>query len=75
MAVAYRVPSVGLFGPTDPRIWFPYEDLGPYRVVTGCGPEEFDARGNKLSRLGPIEVETVAAALDEVTAPAREGAG
>jgi ADP-heptose:LPS heptosyltransferase len=39
--VAMGVPTVGLFGPTDPDLWFPYEDLGPYRVVAtrpSCHP-------------------------------------
>jgi len=40
-AVAMQVPTVALFGPTDPRLWFPYEDLGPYRVLAtrpACHP-------------------------------------
>lgn len=40
-AVAMRVPTVALFGPTDPAQWFPYEKLGPYRVVAvrpSCHP-------------------------------------
>ena len=32
-AVAMGVPTVALFGPTDPALWFPYESLGPYRVL------------------------------------------
>ncbi|MFO7653132.1 MAG: glycosyltransferase family 9 protein [Candidatus Krumholzibacteriia bacterium] len=32
-AVAMNRPTVALFGPTAPEIWFPYEDRGPYRVV------------------------------------------
>jgi ADP-heptose:LPS heptosyltransferase len=32
-AVAMQVPTVALFGPTDPQLWFPYEALGPYRVL------------------------------------------
>jgi ADP-heptose:LPS heptosyltransferase len=31
--VAMQVPTVGLFGPTRTEIWFPYETLGPYRVL------------------------------------------
>jgi ADP-heptose:LPS heptosyltransferase len=40
-AVAMRIPTVALFGPTDPRLWFPYERLGPYRVLAtrpACHP-------------------------------------
>jgi len=33
MGVALGTPTVALFGPTDPRIWFPYEALGPFRVL------------------------------------------
>jgi heptosyltransferase-1 len=32
-AVAMGRPTLALFGPTDPAIWFPYEDLGPFRVL------------------------------------------
>ncbi|HOX26544.1 MAG TPA: glycosyltransferase family 9 protein [Candidatus Krumholzibacteria bacterium] len=32
-AVAMGIPTVALFGPTDPAIWFPYGELGPYRVL------------------------------------------
>jgi ADP-heptose:LPS heptosyltransferase len=32
-AVAMGVPTLALFGPTDPVIWFPYEAAGPYRVL------------------------------------------
>lgn len=34
-AVALGTPTLTLFGPTDPQIWFPYEDWGPYRVLRG----------------------------------------
>ncbi|MBU8871934.1 MAG: glycosyltransferase family 9 protein [Gemmatimonadales bacterium] len=26
-------PTLGLFGPTDPEIWFPYQGAGPFRVL------------------------------------------
>jgi ADP-heptose:LPS heptosyltransferase len=32
-AVGMGRPTLALFGPTDPAIWFPYEGLGPYRVL------------------------------------------
>jgi ADP-heptose:LPS heptosyltransferase len=38
--VALGRPTVALFGPTDPGIWFPYEGFGPYRVLhagVDCG--------------------------------------
>lgn len=40
-AVALGVPTVALFGPTDPRLWFPYEGAGPFRVLAtrpACHP-------------------------------------
>ena len=32
-AVGLRRPTVALFGPTDPGLWFPYTGLGPFRVL------------------------------------------
>ena len=32
-AVALGTPTLALFGPTDPRVWFPYEAFGPFRVL------------------------------------------
>lgn len=32
-AVGQGVPTLALFGPTDPDIWFPYSGSGPYRVL------------------------------------------
>lgn len=32
-AVALGRPTVALFGPTDPTVWFPYAEFGPYRVL------------------------------------------
>jgi ADP-heptose:LPS heptosyltransferase len=40
-AVGLDVPTVALFGPTDPDIWFPYAGFGPFRVlarVPHCHP-------------------------------------
>ena len=31
--VGLGVPTVGLFGPTRPDAWFPYENAGPFRVL------------------------------------------
>ncbi len=33
VAVACGRPTLAIFGPTDPAIWFPYESFGPYRVL------------------------------------------
>ncbi len=32
-AVGLNVPTLALFGPTDPDIWFPYTGSGPFRVL------------------------------------------
>jgi ADP-heptose:LPS heptosyltransferase len=32
-AVGLDVPTLALFGPTDPAIWFPYEQSGPFHVL------------------------------------------
>ena len=65
-AVALGVASVGLFGPTEPDIWFPYEELGPYRVIHRCDRKGVDARGRPTSRLTRIPVDEVLARVDEV---------
>lgn len=33
LSVGLMTPTVALFGPTRPEIWFPYEHGGPFRVV------------------------------------------
>lgn len=77
-AVAMGVPTVALFGPTDPAIWFPYPDRPSCRVLATrpvchpcdrhhCPPEEFVC----LPGLQPPEV---AAALDEVLVAGGDGA-
>ncbi|MBN1884606.1 MAG: glycosyltransferase family 9 protein [Candidatus Krumholzibacteriota bacterium] len=68
LAVALGVPTVGIFGPTEPEIWFPYEGKGPFRLVThrvACAPchrHECDDR-RCLDGIGPDEVFS---ALEEV---------
>lgn len=37
-AVGLGTPTLGLFGPTDPVTWFPYEATGPYRVLATRPP-------------------------------------
>jgi ADP-heptose:LPS heptosyltransferase len=39
-SVALGRPTLALFGPTEPQIWFPYTALGPFRVLhagVDCG--------------------------------------
>ena len=41
LSVALGRPTVGVFGPTEPDIWFPYEGEGPFTVATldeECAP-------------------------------------
>ena len=65
-AVALRVPSLGLFGPTEPDIWFPYESDGPYRVLHRCDPPAVDENGAVASRLRSLGVEEVLEGLGTV---------
>jgi ADP-heptose:LPS heptosyltransferase len=67
-AVALGVPTVGLFGPTEPDIWFPYEDRGPFRVVreyNPAGPCPDHGRSH-VSRLAHLEVGPVVGAVRQV---------
>jgi lipopolysaccharide heptosyltransferase II len=41
LAVAIGRPTVGVFGPTEPDIWFPYEGKGPFALASRrmkCAP-------------------------------------
>jgi len=71
-AVACGRPTLALFGPTDPAIWFPYEQFGPYRVLCtrpachpcdrhACPPAEFVC----LPGLSPDAVAAALATLGE----------
>lgn len=60
-AVGLGRPTVGLFGPTDPAIWFPYEGAGPFRVLAtrpACHPCDLHECGQFvcLPDLGAAEV-------------------
>lgn len=66
-AIGLRVPTLALFGPTDPRLWFPYEASGRFRVLATrppCHPCDLHACDAFvcLPDLSPAEV--VAAARD-----------
>jgi ADP-heptose:LPS heptosyltransferase len=37
-AVGLQVPTLALFGPTDPRLWFPYGASGPFQVLATRPP-------------------------------------
>ena len=41
LSVALKKPTIGIFGPTEPDIWFPYENNGIFRLATKnleCAP-------------------------------------
>jgi len=41
LSIALQRPTVGIFGPTEPDIWFPYQSTGPYALATRnleCAP-------------------------------------
>lgn len=68
LAVALGRPTVGIFGPTEPDIWFPYEGLGPFRLVTRneeCAPCHRH-ECEELRCLRAIEPETVMSAVEDV---------
>lgn len=66
-AVALGRPTVALFGPTDPAVWFPYANFGPYRVVhAGPGCPGCTARGAAHDCMARIAPETVHAAVAAV---------
>lgn len=69
-AVALGVPTLALFGPTDPRLWFPYEGAGPYRVLATrppCHPCDLH-RCPAFVCLPDLRPETVAAAARDLLA-------
>ncbi len=61
LAAALGKPTVGVFGPTEPEIWFPYEGKGPFALVTrgvDCAPchKHFCDELECLRRIEPEEV-------------------
>jgi ADP-heptose:LPS heptosyltransferase len=67
-AVALQRPTLALFGPTDPQIWFPYQGLGPYQVL--CRRDDCHPCGRHtcpdflcLPRLEAVDVAEAAMAL------------
>ncbi len=66
---ALGVPTVGIFGPTEPDIWFPYSGMGPYEVITTneeCAPCHLHECGD-MKCLEKISVDEVAEGLGRVT--------
>lgn len=79
MAVGFDRPTVGLFGPTDPRRVGPYPPAHPRREVVRSADADADvsfkrrALGDRMMR--SISVDRVVAAIDRVAAaaPVRDG--
>jgi len=69
LAVALGKPTVALFGPTDPDIWFPYSGKGPFAVVSEgvqCSPCDLH-RCEDMRCMDNIKQEKVIASLLSVT--------
>lgn len=67
--VALGVPTVGIFGPTEPDIWFPYSGMGPYEVISRneeCAPCHLHECGD-MKCLKNIAVDEVAECLGRIT--------
>jgi len=61
LSVAVGRPTVAVFGPTEPDIWFPYEGKGPFAVVSrrlACAPCHKHECGS-VACLDGIEPESV----------------
>ncbi|MBU8923173.1 MAG: glycosyltransferase family 9 protein [Bacteroidales bacterium] len=69
LAVALGLPTTGIFGPTEPDIWFPYEGMGPFSLATrneDCAPCHLH-HCDERKCLDLMKVETVLDKLVEVT--------
>ncbi len=70
-AVAMNIPTVALFGPTDPAVWFPYAGLGPFRVLATrppCSPCHLHDCGAFIC-LPDLRPDAVLAAVAALPAP------
>jgi ADP-heptose:LPS heptosyltransferase len=71
-------PTVGLFGPTDASIWFPYESFGPYRVLhvgrIEARPEPRTAAEGCLGAIDAAEVEATLVGVLGAASPTGGGA-
>jgi ADP-heptose:LPS heptosyltransferase len=74
-SVALGRPTLALFGPTPPGIWFPYAGFGPYRVLhagVDCSRCDRD-RCPSRACMAALDVERVEAALEELLPRAAPG--
>jgi lipopolysaccharide heptosyltransferase II len=70
LSVALGRPTVGIFGPTEPDVWFPYEGRGPFALVTHmrpCAPCH-KHQCESLECLTAVAPEEVLARVEEVIA-------
>jgi len=79
MGVALGIPTLALFGPTDPGIWFPYQNMGPFRVLARaphCHPCDLHQCDNFIC-LPELTVAAVLAVVEQMFGPfsAPDGAG
>jgi len=64
-SVALGRPTVAIFGPTDPDIWFPYDHLGPHRLMATrphCHPCDLHECDEWIC-MPDVQADDVAAAL------------
>lgn len=75
LAVALGVPTVAVFGSSEPDIWFPYDGLGPFRSAVremSCRPcHEHTCPLGHNGCLNDLSAETVFDLLENVLADAR----
>ena len=65
-AVALQVPTVGILGPTEDDVWFPYSRWGPYRIVRRESETPRREGERTIERFPDASVEEVLAAVDDV---------
>ena len=69
LSVALGLPTVGIFGPTEPEIWFPYEGKGPFEVAGGreeCAPCNLHRCGDPRC-MDAVKVDEIEERLARVT--------
>lgn len=69
LSVALGVPTVGIFGPTEPEIWFPYVGKGPFEVAGGreeCVPCHLHLCGD-MRCMEAVKVDEIEERLARVT--------
>ncbi len=68
VSVAVGIPTVGIFGSSEPEVWFPYEEYGGYRpafIPLACRPCHLHTCDH-VKCLNELSVETVEEAVTDV---------